>query len=334
MHFLVTDKQISILDKKRKKGISGHMRIRNGDFLIDECIKSCLSFLDELIITYNDCDDNTEKILKKYLKNKKIKIYSYDHKLVFDINKKIEKNHLKTFSNYYNYGLIKISYEWYMKIDVDQWYNTNEMLLLRDQILNTSNDNDCYLLCGVNLFFYKDNICLYHGSRFNGKYFSPINGGWDHFVIKPNSKNFYINYHEDKFSIEKFVFYNQNFIYINVPMWIHWGTYKYNDLLGEYLNKKRKINRYITPVSLCKKENLLNSLFFSKKILSCIPLIPIFRLVYKKIEDKYSSKLNYNNIHKLKFYYNNIKNMDKIASLLDYAGNFTFFAYKRWERYF
>lgn len=49
----------------RKKGLSGLIRTRNEAKLLGPCIDSCIDALDELIVVYNDCTDNTESVLEE-----------------------------------------------------------------------------------------------------------------------------------------------------------------------------------------------------------------------------------------------------------------------------
>lgn len=49
----------------KKDGLSGLIRTRNEAKLLGPCIDSCIGALDELVVVYNDCTDNTEEILKE-----------------------------------------------------------------------------------------------------------------------------------------------------------------------------------------------------------------------------------------------------------------------------
>lgn len=120
--------------KNRKNGVSGLLRIKNEEEFIEACVESCISALDELIITYNDCTDNSEAIIET-VRNKypnKIKVYKYSPKIIsLNLTEK-EYNEIKSapegsvylLSNYYNFTLSKSSYRYVMKIDADQIYFT------------------------------------------------------------------------------------------------------------------------------------------------------------------------------------------------------------------
>lgn len=42
-----------------KKGISGILRVKNDGQFIESCVESCINVLDELVVVYNDCTDNS-----------------------------------------------------------------------------------------------------------------------------------------------------------------------------------------------------------------------------------------------------------------------------------
>ena len=41
------------------KRVAGIMRVRNEGNFIHDCVESCIDALDELIVVYNDCTDNS-----------------------------------------------------------------------------------------------------------------------------------------------------------------------------------------------------------------------------------------------------------------------------------
>lgn len=124
---------IAAFQNKRLNGISGILRVKNDAEFLAEAIDSCIDALDELIIVYNDCSDESPQIIKeKALQYSKIKYYEYKPKIFannltkeeyqFIKEQPIESPHL--LSNYYNFALSKVSYEYVMKIDADQIYQT------------------------------------------------------------------------------------------------------------------------------------------------------------------------------------------------------------------
>lgn len=118
--------------KIRPQGLSGILRVKNdADFLIT-CIQSCIDALDELIIVYNDCTDNSVDIIndmaEKY--TDKIKVYEYPYNVLshfeskedFDIANALPDNSPHLLCNYYNFALSKTTYQYAVKIDADQLY--------------------------------------------------------------------------------------------------------------------------------------------------------------------------------------------------------------------
>lgn len=125
-----------------KDGLSGLIRIKNEERLIEACINSCIDALDELIIVYNDCTDNTPSIAKRMQQRypDKIKVYAYDNHILshnltdeeFEIAKKLPEDSPRLHSNQCNYALSKVSYKYAVKIDVDQLYFADELKKWRD----------------------------------------------------------------------------------------------------------------------------------------------------------------------------------------------------------
>lgn len=128
--------------KERPLGVSGFMRVKNDAEFLHVCVESCLSALDELVIVYNGCTDESPKIIQ-YLTElypNKIKAYEYtpciySHNLSneeYDFIKSQDAFSPHLLSSYYNYALSKTSYKYAMKIDADQIYDTNELIKLCD----------------------------------------------------------------------------------------------------------------------------------------------------------------------------------------------------------
>lgn len=124
-------------DKKLKNGLSGLMRVKNEASFIDSCIDSCIDALDELIIVYNDCIDETPKIVERKRQQypDKIKVYAYNNHILshnlteeeFEIAKKLPEDSPRLHSNQCNYALSKVSYKYAVKIDADQLYFADEL---------------------------------------------------------------------------------------------------------------------------------------------------------------------------------------------------------------
>ena len=122
------------MNSNLKPGLSGIMRIKNEEQFIEQCIESCISALDELIIVYNDCTDNSVAIIERKQKEypDKIKIYEYPYKVYganltkeeYEYAKSLPDDSPNLLCNYYNFALSKVTCEYAMKIDADQFYFT------------------------------------------------------------------------------------------------------------------------------------------------------------------------------------------------------------------
>ena len=129
--------QVIYENKVLKKGVSGLMRVRDDAEFVAASIDSCIDALDELIIVYNDCTDDTPKIVKEKAKQypDKIRVYEYPYK-VYAVNLTKEEYDYITnepldsphrLCNYYNFALSKVKYQHAVKIDADQIYFTEKL---------------------------------------------------------------------------------------------------------------------------------------------------------------------------------------------------------------
>ena len=72
---LITQEFLNSLIVTRKYGVSGLMRVSNEEKTVRQSIESVINVVDELVIVYHNCIDNTVEILKNLaLKYKKISV--------------------------------------------------------------------------------------------------------------------------------------------------------------------------------------------------------------------------------------------------------------------
>ena len=131
-----------IENHNRKKGVAGILRVKNDAEFIESCIDSCIDALDELIIVYNDCSDNSPNLIeKKRLQYPdKIKVYEYKPKIYsvnlskeeYDLALNLPDDSPHLLCNYYNFALSKVSCTYAMKIDADQFYFTEKLKSICD----------------------------------------------------------------------------------------------------------------------------------------------------------------------------------------------------------
>lgn len=132
----------SIASSCRKNGVSGMMRVKNDAEFIVASVESCIDALDELVIVYNDCSDNSPDIIHEMAEKypHKIKVFHYLPSIVAwnlttEEITEIENGTIpseRTLAGYYNYALSKTSYKYVMKIDADQIYFTEKLKNLCD----------------------------------------------------------------------------------------------------------------------------------------------------------------------------------------------------------
>ena len=162
---------MSFLRKKRKRGVSGILRVKNDAEFVGAAIDSCIDALDELIIVYNDCTDDSPKIIKeKYAQYKdKIRYYKYEPPIYANNLSENEYEFIKSqptdsphlLSSYYNFALSKVSYEFALKIDADQIYFTDSLQELCDVYRSNKKcfinpvELFCFIYFYVGLILYK-----------------------------------------------------------------------------------------------------------------------------------------------------------------------------------
>lgn len=130
----------------RQLGLSGLMRVKDDALTLEASIESCIDALDELIITYNDCTDNSADIIEKKRKEypDKIKVYPYQYHIYgirmsreeYEYAKSLPEDSPHLLSSYYNNALSKVNYKYVMKIDADQIYYTERLRYFRKLIQN------------------------------------------------------------------------------------------------------------------------------------------------------------------------------------------------------
>ncbi len=138
--YIVNDEDFMRLNAARPFGLSGHLRVRNEAVTLRACLDSCLPFLDELIVTYNDSSDETEEILLEYVKRYPHKIRLYWYPLTWgSLRGTVQPMPLGHLAQFYNFGYTKVRFAYYVKIDGDQIYFTDKMIFVRDLLQKYSN---------------------------------------------------------------------------------------------------------------------------------------------------------------------------------------------------
>ena len=137
----------SFLVRERPVGVTGLLRVKNDAEFLALCIDSCIEALDELVIVYQPCDDDSPRIIESKRRQYPDKIRTYFYRPVvlshhlteeeFRYASALPETSLHLLSNYYNYTLSKASYRYALKIDADQIYFTDKLKVFCDAFRTT-----------------------------------------------------------------------------------------------------------------------------------------------------------------------------------------------------
>lgn len=207
------------------KTITAYIRLTNEEKTILPCLDSIKNIFDSIIILYSNISDNSLSLIDSYILENKIsniKIYRYPHEVLSYGAKEYKTNDYQ-FENslacYYKYGLQHIDTDYWMKIDSDQIYFTDKLIISINDILQKNISNYCYDFIGYNTIIMENNIAI------NKK--DPFNGITDHMVI-PNNKNIHYIQTDRWELIQLPETFRISHEYAQSPMWFHMrNIYKY-----------------------------------------------------------------------------------------------------------
>ena len=136
------DKDREVPYSQLKDGLSGIMRVKNEARFVANSIDSCIEALDELVIVYNDCTDESPEIIERKRQQypDKIKVYAYNHNVLafnltdedFEYAVSLPEDSPRLHCSECNYALSKVTYKYALKIDPDQVYFADELKKWRD----------------------------------------------------------------------------------------------------------------------------------------------------------------------------------------------------------
>ena len=140
----------SFLVRERPVGVTGLLRVKNDAEFLALCIDSCIDALDELVIVYQACDDDSPGIIEQKRRQYPDKIRSFFYRPVvlshhlteeqFRYASSLPDTSIHLLSNYYNYTLSKASYRYAIKIDADQIYFTDKLRAYCDAFRSPSRE--------------------------------------------------------------------------------------------------------------------------------------------------------------------------------------------------
>ncbi|HIF9097506.1 hypothetical protein NGM67_15765 [Photobacterium damselae] len=146
----------SMKAENRKDGLSGFIRAKNEGDYIYQVIESWIELVDELVIVFNDCTDNTESEICRAIKDfgcNKIKAYKYIPKVYpqgSDEHINLPCDDIHSLVNYYNYSLSKTTRKFVVKIDGDIIFDPCCKHKIKS-FMESQKINGFYKLHGVNL---------------------------------------------------------------------------------------------------------------------------------------------------------------------------------------
>jgi len=145
-----------ICKKVRVPGISGFMRLKNESAYLDKAIESHLPGLDELIIVFNDCQDDTPEICSKWADRHpdKIKVFEYQPRVIpigTPESLRVDPRSPNCIANYYNYSLSLTNRKIAIKIDGDHIAVSKRFARICDRVRRDLPRNGRYPIYGLNI---------------------------------------------------------------------------------------------------------------------------------------------------------------------------------------
>jgi hypothetical protein len=156
-----------IYKKPRLPGISGYMRLKNEAEFLDRTIETHIDGLDELIVTFNDCSDETPEICHRWQKKHpdKIKVYEYEPKVVpFSTPeaRQIETRSPNSFANYSNYAMSLTNRRIVLRVDGDHSVVRRRFLPTCDYVRKHLPPYTHYPIYGLNITHHGGEIGIYN----------------------------------------------------------------------------------------------------------------------------------------------------------------------------
>lgn len=184
------------------KGVSGIMRVKNDAEFIAGSIESCIDALDELVVVYNDCTDNSAEVIETMRQKHpdKIRVFEYPYKVFgagltkeeYEYAKSLPDDSPSLLCNYYNFALSKVRCEYAIKIDADQIY-FKENLKKWCNLVRQGNEVEGSFMLGK-IFHYYFLAYRYFSLKF--KIRLPFMPEWLSKTVKP---------HYEKFALEQMI---------------------------------------------------------------------------------------------------------------------------------
>ncbi|RDU74223.1 beta-1,4-N-acetylgalactosamyltransferase [Helicobacter anseris] len=159
------------------------IRVCNEKDTLEQSLNSIVGAISRGIIVYNECDDGSDEIIKKFCAKHKGFIYAeYPYKVARVRHYEGELKTKKSLGDYYNFALSFIPQnEWLIKIDTDQIYDAKK---LKESFNLIKHQNDIVFYFRINLHIFDQRIYLQKDS--------PIFDPKDHWLIC-NQRLFFVD---------------------------------------------------------------------------------------------------------------------------------------------
>lgn len=193
------------INPNRKLGLSGLLRVRNDEDTLAQSIDSCIDALDELIITYHECNDKSLQIIndKKQQYSDKIIVIPYPYHVLgvgvtdeeSEIVRSLPIGHPQLLASYYNNALQYVNYKYVLKIDADQIYFSQSLSHLRNYIVGGVSQGRIGRLLGKAI---NEVYCYRRGNWRIWSKWHPAH--WLQYIVVPLFKKQY-----EKFAVSEFL---------------------------------------------------------------------------------------------------------------------------------
>ena len=161
--------------KPRRPGISGFMRLRNEAEFLDGTFETHLRGLDELVVVYNRCTDETPAICRAWAAKSpdKIKLFEYEPEVVplsADAAKTIDPRDEHSLANYYNWTLTRTTRQIVIKVDGDHIGNADRFARVCDRVRLRLARDEAWPIYGLNITRSSRGVGIYNLYNFDPQF--------------------------------------------------------------------------------------------------------------------------------------------------------------------
>jgi hypothetical protein len=142
--------------RPRVPGIAGFMRLRNEAAFLDAAFETHLQGLDELVVVYNRCTDETPAICRRWAERHpdRIRLFEYEPEVVplsAPEAKTIDPRDENSLANYYNWSLTRTTREIVIKVDGDHVGDPGRFARTCDRVRRRLARDEAWPIYGLNI---------------------------------------------------------------------------------------------------------------------------------------------------------------------------------------